>query len=96
MKTDSEGAEQRCNRYGAGGPLGALSNIFQVSFNPSGNLREEQKKLCMLQVALENRKWNENVLLIRMEELHKEMVQTAADQRAQAKLRVRQAPSLRT
>lgn len=82
IRTDTEGAEQRCNRYG-GGPLGALGNVFQISFDASGNLREEQKKLCALQVALENRKWNENVLLIRMEELHKEKVETAADQRSQ-------------
>ncbi len=81
MKSDTFGADQRCNRYG-GGALGAIGNVFQISFDPNGNLREEQKKLCALQVALENRKWNENVLMIRQMELHQEKVDAAANARS--------------
>lgn len=81
MKTDSDGAEQQCNQYG-GGPLGAIGNVFQISFNPQGNLRDEQKKLCALQVALENRKWNENVLMIRQMELHQDKLDAVANSRS--------------
>lgn len=81
MKNDSDGAPERCNRYGEGG-LAAIANVFQISFDPNGNLREEQKKLCALQVALENRKWNENVLMIRQMELHQDKLDQAANARS--------------
>jgi hypothetical protein len=84
VRDEDEGVEQRCNRYGEGGALGGLGDLFgiSISFNPDGNLREEQKKLCNLQVRLENRRWNENVLLIKAMELQQEQVDAAAKQRA--------------
>lgn len=69
---------QRCSADGSS-PLAAIGNLFQVSFNPEGNLRDEQKKLCMLEVALINRRWNENVLMIRQMELLEEQLSVVAD-----------------
>lgn len=80
LRDDDEGVEQRCDRDGGGGF--GLGDIFSVSFNPEGNLREEQKKLCALQVRLENRKWNDNVLVIRAMELKEERAREAADSRS--------------
>lgn len=83
VKADSDGVEQRCNRDGSSNPIAAFANVFSVSFNANGNLREEQKKLCALQVTLENRKWNENVLMIKQQELLQEKLDAAADARKQ-------------
>jgi hypothetical protein len=82
IKDDDEGVEQRCDRDGSGSPMAAIANVFSFSFNPNGNLRDEQKKLCTLQVTLENRKWNENVLMIRQMELLQEQLDTVADARS--------------
>lgn len=81
MKADSDGVNQQCQVSG-GGPIAAIGNLFNISFDPNGNLREEQKKLCALNLALENRKWNENVLMIRQMELHQEKLDAAARARS--------------
>lgn len=81
IKDDDEGLEQ-CDRDRSGSPIDPILNVFSFSFNPNGNLRDEQKKLCTLQVTLENRKWNENVLMIRQMELLQEQLDEVADARS--------------
>jgi len=73
--------DRRCNA-GGGNPVSGLLNIFQLSFDPQGNLRQEQTKLCVLEVAIENRRWNENVLMIRQMELLQEQMDSVADARS--------------
>lgn len=83
IRGDDYGADQACGASSGGNPLAGITNVFQVSFNPNGNLIEEQKKLCLLQVALENRKWNENALMIKQMELLEDQLKTVADARKQ-------------
>jgi hypothetical protein len=69
MRADDFGLAETCGSENGGNPIASLTNLFQVSFDPQANPVEEQKKLCALSVALQNRKWNENVLMIRQMEL---------------------------
>jgi hypothetical protein len=81
MRSDDFGLEETCGSSGSGNPLASISNVFHISFNPEGNPVEEQKKLCTLSVVLQNRKWNENVLMIRQMELLQEKLDAVADAR---------------
>lgn len=79
LRGDTDGMQQRCGD--AGGVGGLLGNVFDIRFDANGDLREQQRKLCEVQVVLENRRWNENVLMIKQMELLQEKADTVADAR---------------
>ncbi|MFN7519089.1 MAG: hypothetical protein ACK5VV_00170 [Lysobacteraceae bacterium] len=80
LRGDTDGIQQRCGASG-GGIGGLLGNLFDIRFDANGDLREQQTKLCEVQVVLENRRWNENVLMIKQMELLQEKADAVADAR---------------
>lgn len=73
--------EERCPgaEGGVGGLLEALSN--PATLVSGGSIREEQLRICSQIVRIENHLWNENVMAIEVQELHRERAKEAARSR---------------
>lgn len=73
--------EERCPgaEGGIGGLLEALRN--PATLVSGGSIREEQLRICSQIVHIENHLWNENVMAIEVQELHRERAKEAARSR---------------